>query len=68
MDIILYSNHCPKCNVLKQILKNASIIFDEVNDIDLMISKGFSKTPMLEVDGVVMDFTDAFKWAEGFKN
>lgn len=68
MNVILYSNHCPKCNILTQKLEEAKIEFEEVNDIDLMISKGFSKMPMLEVDSIVMDFMEAFKWAESFKN
>ena len=68
MSVVLYSNHCPKCNVLAQKLKEAKIVYEEINDIDLMFSKGFSKMPTLEVDSNVMDFMEAFKWAESFKN
>lgn len=64
MHVILYSNHCPKCNILKQKLKKARIKFEEINDVDLMISKGFSTVPLLEVDGNAMNFVDAFKWIE----
>jgi len=48
--------------VLKRKLDDASIVYDEVNDIDLMISKGFSQMPMLEADGAVMNFMDANNW------
>lgn len=62
MEVILYSNHCPKCRVLTTKLNSANIQYKEVNDIDLMISKGFSAMPMLEVDGVVMNFLQATTW------
>ena len=62
MRVVLYSNHCPKCNVLTQKLKNAGINFDEINDIDIMISKGFMSMPMLEVDDKVMNFIEANTW------
>lgn len=62
MDVILYSNHCPKCNILTKKLNDKNIEFNEINDIELMISKGFMSMPMLEVDGNVMNFSDANKW------
>lgn len=62
MKVILYSTHCPKCNVLKKKLESKSIEFEEVNDIDIMTSKGFMQAPMLEVDDQVFDFPNAVKW------
>jgi hypothetical protein len=62
MDIILYSTHCPKCIVLEKKLNNANIDFTLVEDQDVMISKGFMSAPMLEVDGKVMNFTEANNW------
>ena len=62
MKVILYSNHCPKCNVLINKLNNSHVQYEEINDIDLMISKGFMSMPMLEVDGVVMNFLNANNW------
>lgn len=59
MQIILYSTNCPKCNVLKQKLTKKNIMFEEVNDIELIISKGFSAVPMLEIDGKSLNFVDA---------
>lgn len=61
-NIILYSNNCPKCKILKSKLALKNIKYDEVNDIDLMIAKGFSSMPILEIDGETMDFTTANKW------
>lgn len=62
MDVILYSNHCPQCKILERKLHDKNIDFTEINDVDLMISKGFMAMPMLEVDGNVMKFKDALNW------
>ena len=60
--VILYSTHCPKCCVLEKKLQSKNINFEEVNDVDLMLEKGFVTVPVLEVDGVVMDFKAATDW------
>ena len=62
MKIILYSTHCPKCNVLEKKLKEKNIIYEEVNDIEIMKEKGYMSVPVLEVDGVNMDFKTANDW------
>lgn len=62
MKVTLYSTHCPKCNVLTQKLKMANVPFNEVDDIDIMLKKGFMSAPMLEVDNKTLDFTNAMKW------
>lgn len=59
MEIKFYSTHCPKCNVLKQKMQKKNVSFVEINDIDIIISKGFSSVPMLEVDDKVMGFVEA---------
>ena len=59
MKIVLYSTGCPRCNVLETKLKNKGILFEEVNDEDIMINKGFDTVPVLEVDGNYMDFGKA---------
>lgn len=62
MKVILYTTHCPKCIVLEKKLKSKNIEYTENTDTDLMISKGFLSTPMLEVDGNIMDFKAANIW------
>lgn len=62
MDVILYSTKCPKCRVLESKLKQFNITFTEINDIDLMRSKGFISAPVLEVDGAIFNFKDAVDW------
>ena len=62
MNVVLYSTHCPKCKILETKLKQKNIPYEEVNDVDIMLSKGFSTAPMLEVDNVVYGFKDAADW------
>lgn len=59
---ILYTTHCPKCSVLEKKLNAKNIPYKEVTDVDLMISKGFDSMPVLEVDGMAMDFKTANTW------
>lgn len=60
--VILYSTHCPRCNVLTKKLQQSEIPFEEVNDDEVMRAQGFTDAPKLEVDGVVMDFKQAVQW------
>ncbi len=62
MQITLYSNHCPKCNVLEKKLKQKNISYEEVNDIEIMKEKGYLTVPVLEVDSTSMDFRTANEW------
>lgn len=64
MKIILYSNHCPLCNVLQSQLVSKNLKFEEFNDIDEMIKKGMSHMPMLEVDGELLNYSDALAWVK----
>lgn len=63
--IILYSNHCPRCAVLEKKLNEANIEYTLETDMEVMLEKGFSSAPMLEVEGDVMDFSQALKWLKG---
>lgn len=61
---ILYSNDCPKCKILKFKLDTKNIQYNLCSDIDIMTSKGFQSTPMLEVDGKTMNYLDAINWVK----
>ena len=65
--ITLYTTHCPKCKILTRKLTEKNIEYIEFTDVNKMIEMGFSVMPMLEVDGVVMDFATANKWINEFK-
>ena len=60
--MVLYSTHCPKCKVLEAKLNQKGINYEENNDVELMMKKGFTTVPKLEVDGVVYDFKEAVEW------
>lgn len=60
--VALYTTHCPKCEILEKKLKQKNISYEEIKDTNIMIEKGFTATPMLEVDGQVMNFSEAVKW------
>ena len=62
MNVILYSTHCPMCRVLEAKLKKANIKYEEVNDIEIMTAKGFDTVPVLEVDGIYMNYKKASEW------
>lgn len=61
-EVILYSNKCPQCRVLEAKLKEKGIEYQEINDIYLMIEKGFMSMPVLEVDETIMNFAQANNW------
>lgn len=57
--------HCGFCDVLKYYLNKAELPFEECNNGDLMIQKGFVSTPKLEMeDGTVLGYTEALAWAK----
>lgn len=62
MNIVLYSNDCPRCKILKKKLEQNNIMFEENSDVEAMIQKGFTTAPILEVDGVIYNFKEAVEW------
>lgn len=62
MTVILYTTHCPKCKVLEKKLAAKNITYTEITNTDVMLEMGFDATPMLEVDGQIMDFKTASDW------
>lgn len=62
MKVILYTTHCPRCEVLEKKLASKGIIHEIVTDTSSMIEKGFTTAPMLEVDNKLMDFKEANTW------
>jgi glutaredoxin len=60
--IILYSTGCPKCKVLKEKLKASDIQYTEITDTAVMMEQGIDAVPVLEVEGVKMEFVVANEW------
>lgn len=61
-NIILYTTHCPMCKIIERDLVQKGIKYTEITDVNLMTEKGFTSVPMLEVDGVIMNFGETRKW------
>jgi glutaredoxin len=62
LTVILYSTHCPRCNVLEKKLRQKNISYEEITDVNIMEQKGYLTVPILEVDGKNMDFKTANDW------
>lgn len=60
--VILYSNGCPRCKILKKKLDQKCIAYEVNDSIDDMISLGFSQVPVLKVGDELLDFVAANKW------
>ncbi len=67
MKIILYSTHCPKCNVLTKKLQQKNIDYKEITDIEKMKSLGITEVPILEVDGKMLSFSKANEWINEYE-
>ena len=64
MSIVLYTIGCQNCDILEKKLKTKHIDFLRVSDVDTIRAKGFGKEtfPILEVDGVIMNYGTAIQW------
>ena len=60
--IVLYTIGCPQCLVLEKKLDMKNIKYDKVTDENVMIEKGFVSAPVLEVDGIELNFKEANEW------
>jgi len=61
-NVILFSNECPRCKVLKKKLQNCEIYYSENNDPDKIKEMGLTSFPMLKVNEKMLDFCEAVKW------
>ena len=66
IDVILYSTGCPRCLVLKRKLNEKGILYSENNSVDEMLARGISESPMRDVDGNLMNFTQAVKFVNEY--
>lgn len=66
--VVIYSTNCAHCKILEATLRAKNIDFDIVYGEDAIFEKGYSSAPLLEVDGEIMLFPDALKWAKSKGN
>lgn len=58
---VLYSTHCPRCNVLYNKLKDKNIEFEVSEDVDKLIEMGFMTAPVLYDGEKYYTFEEAIK-------
>ena len=61
-NIILYTTHCPKCNILKAKLDEKNISYTECDNIPTLQALGLTVVPVLKVNGAYMQFKAAVDW------
>ena len=49
--ILYHQNGCGMCKAVEMLLNKKGIEFESCKDVDVMIQKGITGTPTLEVDG-----------------
>lgn len=64
--ITLYSTGCPNCKTLKSLLNQKEIVYTENNSTEEMLSLGFSKVPVLCVDGKYYEYQQAKIWVKNY--
>lgn len=62
MDIILYSNNCPRCKILEQKMQEKHIEYNKIEDEEIFHQKQFSFMPMLEIENKLLSFKEAFNY------
>lgn len=64
--ITLYSTNCTNCKILEKRLVQKNIKYNLCNDKDIMKSKGFMSSPILEVNNNYMNYNDALEWVDEY--
>ena len=65
--MILHTTGCAKCKVLKRKLDDAGVHYDINEDVAEMRALGLLSAPALSVDGEILDFSAACRWADDQK-
>jgi glutaredoxin len=65
--IVLYTNDCQRCKILKNKLDTKQIQYEICDDIGMMADKFIQSVPVLEVDGKKLDYFKANTWVNNYK-
>ncbi len=67
--IIIYSNGCPKCQILEEKLTNAKVKFSKSDDMGELMEMGVTTLPMLKIEEIQepkkvswLSFAQAVQW------
>lgn len=61
-NIILFSNNCPRCKILKQKLDDKQIKYTISEDFDELIENNLQTAPILKIDDKYYQFGEAVKF------
>ena len=62
VELILYTTHCPKCEILKAKLDAKNIKYHMIDDVEIMKEKGLTTVPVIQVNGELLEFKAAVDW------
>lgn len=60
--LVLYSNDCPKCKVLKKKLDTSGLEYELCSDMDELVKRNILSVPVLKVNDKFLFFADAVKY------
>lgn len=61
--------NCPMCEMLKEKLNENNISFEEIQDKEILKSKGITHVPCLEMENnTILKLADALKWVNNYGN
>ena len=66
-NIILYTTHCPQCNVLEKKLEQAGVKYAVSEDVQELLKLGFMSAPILKVDDEIFTFKEACLWVDDYE-
>ena len=59
---ILYTTHCPVCEMLEKSLKEHNIPYIIEEDVSSLIEQGFKSVPVLKIGEKYLKAKEAFQW------
>ena len=61
--------NCPMCEMLKEKLTEINVSFEEVQNKEILKSKGITHVPCLEIEeNKILKFAEALKWVNNYGN
>lgn len=65
--VTLYTTHCPMCQMLESKLKEKQITYATITDKNIMLKKGFTSVPMLEINNQILNTVEAMKFVNEYQ-
>lgn len=59
--LLVYTNGCPKCNMLKMQLDKHGVKFQTTDNFEKIIKEGHTSLPVVEHKGKLLKYDDAMK-------